>query len=186
MTTLVKCKACGYVTEEGGVKDACPACGVPAKMFAPYTDPVSDKRRTILALHIHPVMVHFPQAFAFTLFIIVVLAWVNPFSNSGALYTTMTVMSFFLPAVVLLSILTGLFDGKIRFHKTTTPFLKIKILLGLVFLIASIAMALLAYAGRISVSPNHEYYVLLSIITLGCSAVLGFIGGKLMEAKFPG
>jgi uncharacterized membrane protein len=156
------------------------------KMFAPYIDPVSDKRRKILSLHIHPVMVHFPQAFAFTLLIGAIFAWVAPLSISDALYSAITIISFFLPAVVLLSIFTGLFDGKIRFRKVTTPFLKIKILLGLVFLIASIAMALLAYAGRISVSPTYSYYMLLSIITFGCSAALGFVGGKLMEAKFPG
>ena len=68
MAELVKCKSCGYVMEAGKLHDSCPACGVPAKMFEPFTDPVSSKRRSILALHIHPVLVHFPQAFAFFLF----------------------------------------------------------------------------------------------------------------------
>ena len=49
MANLIRCKACGYVTCEGKIKDVCPACGVPAKMFEPYTDPVSEKRRRFLA-----------------------------------------------------------------------------------------------------------------------------------------
>ena len=43
MANLIRCKACGYVTREGKIKDVCPACGVPAKMFEPYTDPYRKK-----------------------------------------------------------------------------------------------------------------------------------------------
>jgi len=31
MASLIRCKACGYITKEGKVKDVCPACGVLAK-----------------------------------------------------------------------------------------------------------------------------------------------------------
>src|SRR5512133_2306047 len=127
MANLIKCKACGYVTKEGTVKDVCPACGVPAKMFEPYTDPVSEKRRRIIDLHSHPVIVHFPQAFALTLFILAVLLFIAPSQIKDALFYTMKVISFFLPFFIVLSFLTGLLDGKTRFRKISTPFLKKKI-----------------------------------------------------------
>ena len=43
------------------VGEICPACGVPAKMFEPYDDKVSEARRRMIDLHIHPVIVHSPR-----------------------------------------------------------------------------------------------------------------------------
>ena len=186
MANLIRCKACGYVTCEGKIKDVCPACGVPAKMFEPYTDPVSEKRRMILGLHIHPIMVHFPQAFAITLFLLAVLSYVTPPTIKEALFVSIQVISFFLPYFIILSLLTGIFDGKIRFRKLTTPFLKKKIIIGLLFLNISIALAFVAFSEGFPASPLREYFTLLTIIAVACGAGLGLIGGRLMDAKFPG
>jgi hypothetical protein len=186
MANLIRCKACGYISREGKIKDVCPACGVPAKMFEPYTDPVSEKRRMILGLHIHPVIVHFPQAFTLTLFILAVLFFIAPLPIKDGLCYTMKVLSFFLPLCVVLSFLTGLLDGKIRFRKVTTPLLKKKIIIGSIFFITSIALAALAFTEKFPATPTLEYYTLLTIIASGCTVSLGFIGGRLAEAKFPG
>jgi hypothetical protein len=186
MANLIRCKACGYVTKEGNVKDVCPACGVPAKMFEPYTDPVSEKRRMILGLRIHPIMVHYPQAFAVTLFLLAVLSYVTPPAIKEALFVSIQVISFFLPYCIILSLLTGLFDGKIRFRKLTTPFLKKKIIIGLLFLNISIALVFVAFSEGFPASPLREYFTLLTIIAVACSVGLGLIGDHLMEAKFPG
>jgi uncharacterized membrane protein len=186
MPNLIRCKACGYVTHEGKVKDICPACGVPAKMFEPYSDPVSEKRRLILGLHIHPIMVHFPQAFAITLFLLAGISYFAPRAIKEALFVSMQVISFLLPYFVVLAIITGLFDGKIRFHKVTTPLLKKKIILGVILLITSIVLAFVAFSGGLPASPMREYFTLLTIIAVACSTGLGLIGGHLMEAKFPG
>ena len=186
MTNLIRCKACGYITKEGKIKDVCPACGVPAKMFEPYTDPVSEKRRMILGLHIHPIMVHFPQAFSITLFLLMVLSYFTPVKIKWMLFDAILVVSFLLPYFVILSIITGLLDGKIRFRKVTTPLLKKKFILGVLLLIISIALAFVAFSGGFPASPLREYFTLLTIIAVACSAELGLIGGHLMEAKFPG
>jgi hypothetical protein len=186
MANLIRCKACGYVTKEGKIKDICPACGVPSKMFEPYTDPVSEKRRIILGLHIHPIMVHFPEAFAITLFLLAVLSYFAPAAIKGVLFNSIQVISFLLPFFVVLSIITGLFDGKIRFHKVTTPFLKRKIILGVLLLIISIGLAFVAFSGGFPASPTREYFTALTIIAVACGAGLGLIGGHLMDAKFPG
>ena len=155
-------------------------------MFEPYTDPVSEKRRMILGLHIHPIMVHFPQAFSLTLFILAVLFFIAPSLIKDALCYTMKVISFFLPFFVVLSFLTGLLDGKTRFKKVTTPFLKKKIIIGLIFFITSIALAALALTEQFPATPTLEYFTILTIIAAGCTVSLGFIGGRLAEAKFPG
>ncbi len=186
MTKLIRCKACGYITEEGKIKDVCPACGVPAKMFEPYTDPLSEKRRRILDLHIHPIIVHFPQAFAFTLFALAILFFVAPPPIQNAFYYTMQVISFFLPLVVVLSFLTGLFDGKTRFRKVTTPFLKKKIIIGLIFFITSIALVVVAFTQQLSAISVMALFTFLTIMAVGCTVSLGLIGGKLADAKFPG
>ena len=186
MANLIRCKACGYVTKEGTIKDICPACGVPAKMFEPYTDPVSEKRRLILGLHLHPIMVHFPQAFAITLFLLAVLSYFAPTAIKEALFNSIQVISFLLPYFAVLSIITGLFDGKIRFRKVTTPFLKKKIILGALLLIISIALAFIAFSGGLQASPMREYFTMLTIIAVALGAGLGLLGGHLMEAKFPG
>ena len=186
MANLIRCKACGYVTKEGKIKDICPACGVPAKMFAPYTDPVSEKRRMLLDLHIHPIMVHFPEAFTITLFLLAASSYFAPAAIKEALFSSIQVISLLLPFFVILSIITGLFDGKIRFRTVTTPLLKKKIIIGALFLIISIALAFVAFSEGISVSPVREYFILLTIIAVACGTGLGLLGGHLMDAKFPG
>jgi uncharacterized membrane protein len=186
MDNLIRCKACGYITKEGSIRDICPACGVPAKMFEPYTDPVSQKRRLILGLHIHPIMVHFPQAFSITLFILTALSYFSSVKIKWMLFDAIKVISFLLPFFVVLSIITGLFDGKIRFRKVTTPLLKKKIVLGMLLLITSIALAYITFSEQLTASPAYEILTLLTILAVACGTGLGLIGGQLTDAKFPG
>lgn len=186
MATLVRCKACGFVTDQGKIKDVCPACGVPAKMFEAYTHSVSLERRRILDLHTHPVLVHFPQAFALTLFFLSFVPFFVPTVLQETLSSTIKVLSFLLPFSVVGAIVTGLLDGKLRFRKVTTPLLKKKIILSLIFFTTSIVMAVLALSGRIFTPPTNIIYPVLAVIISLCGGWLGLIGGKLLDAKFPG
>ena len=186
MATFKRCKACGFVIDQEKIKDVCPACGVSARMFEPYTHPVSLKRRRILELHTHPVLVHFPQAFAFTLFFLSFLAFFAPAVLRETLASTIKVLSFLLPFSVVGAIATGVLDGKIRFRKVTTPLLKKKIVLSLIFLTTSIIMAALALSGELFSSPTHIIYTLLTMIVSLCGVLAGLIGGELVDAKFPG
>jgi hypothetical protein len=186
MVNLIKCKACGYVTKDGKIKDVCPACGVPAKMFEPYTSLISERRRKILMLHIHPIIVHFPQSFTFTLLVLAVLSFIAPPQINEVLNCTMRLLSFILPFVIILAILTGLVDGKTRFRKVTTPFLKKKMIFGLSFLFTSVVIAAVALEFPLLSTPVMALLTLLAIIALGFSIVLGSIDDELLEAKFPG
>ena len=186
MDNFVRCKACGYITSEKRVGTVCPACGVPAKMFEPYKHPVSIQRRRILDLHTHPVAVHFPQAFALTLLMLSVAVFFVPESIKSDLTSTARVLSWLLPFFVLVSIATGLVDGKLRFRKVTTPLLKKKLFLGLMLLFTSIALFALALSEQMFVSTLHAVFILLTVIAVACGALLGMIGGQIMDAKFPG
>lgn len=49
MKEFVICMACGYISEKSAVKDVCPACGAPAKVFGVYTSKLSDN---CISIHI--------------------------------------------------------------------------------------------------------------------------------------
>lgn len=186
MADFVRCKACGYITVKDAIGDVCPACGVPAKMFEPYTQPVSAQRRRILDLHSHPVMVHFPQAFALTLFLLSCFALFAPEAVNNKTDAAIQVLSVLLPFFVAGAIATGLLDGKLRFRKVTTPMLKKKILLSLIFFAISVVLAVDAVSGRHSIISSPVIYIALTFAISLCGALLGLIGGKLLNARFPG
>jgi hypothetical protein len=53
-------------------------------------------------------------------------------------------------------------------------------------LIISITIVFVAFSKGFPASPLREYFILLTIIAVACGAGLGLIGGRLMDAKFPG
>lgn len=186
MAIPMRCKACGFITDKDKIKDVCPACGVPAKMFEPYKYMVSVKRRRILDLHTHPVLVHFPQAFSVLLFLLAFAAFFVPAFLQEMLASTARVLSVLLPFFLVAAIAAGLLDGKIRFRKVTTPLLKKKIILSLIFFLTSVVMAALALKGQFFMAPEHLFFTVLAGVIMLCGAFLGLIGGTLLDAKFPG
>ena len=62
MKEHVRCKACGYILEKDALGEVCPACGVKKEMFEPWEDKVGAARRLWLDLHVHPIVVHLPNA----------------------------------------------------------------------------------------------------------------------------
>lgn len=186
MAGLIKCKSCGYVTEEGKIHDVCPACGVPAKMFEPFADPVSPQRRMILKMDIHPIMVHFTVAFTFSLLLLTAGAFFIKGRLLDDIFITAKVIAFFLPITAVLSFAAGLFDGKIRFRKVTTPLLKAKIAASIVFFLLSIAYFLLLLKFGFSGLPGLGIMTGVISAALGHVVFLALIGTSLLEAKFPG
>lgn len=184
MKKYIKCKVCGFIMEESELKDVCPVCGVPKTAFIEFKDVVSNKRRKILNLHIHPISVHLAEtiaALSIPLFIIQLL-------SSGILnnYVTITLktLSVLLPFSVVLAILTGIFDGKVRFKKLSPPYLKIKIYIGIVFLISSILTPFLIF-NSLTIVIKVTLFILF-LLNLGCSALLGKLGGRMIDSVMPG
>lgn len=186
MAELLRCKSCGYVVESDRVGDVCPACGVPRKMMEPWKDPMSARRRFLLGLDVHPIIDHFSISFATCAAAVALLVLLFP----GVLFQSTTdVMRVFvgvLPLAVIASYVSGLYDGKLRFRKTTTPALRTKKVLGLVFLVSTLAAAVFAFAFDTSRTWVRAAVFALEVLGLGCAFVLGRRGKDLLGAFFHG
>jgi rubredoxin len=186
MKQYIRCKACGYIMEAGKVGDLCPACGVPAKAFEPYKETISEQRKRILDLHIHPIVVHLAQAIAPMLLVLAAaLAIIGEGPLRTALLAATRVLAAFLPFAVVLAFAAGLIDGRLRFRKVTTPLLKRKILIGILFFAASLASAALALFTGIEgaiVAP----FILVQVLSLAAAVILGYSGFGLVFSRFPG
>ena len=182
----VRCKVCGYIMEEGKVHDLCPACGVLAKMFEPYEEKMSEKRKRILDSHIHPIIVHMPQALEFFLLAsFIVLLFLSP-SLKSSFSLTLKIISCSLFASIIGAYLVGLIDGKVRFKKITTPILKQKIVLGIVFFIISGAMTVSIFFFSLDSIINNIVLIAEGIGAFICSWILGTLGESMNGTRFPG
>jgi uncharacterized membrane protein len=186
MKKLVRCKACGYIGPEGSAWDVCPACGVARKMLEPYEHPVSEGRRTLLELHIHPIVVHFPVAFAVAGLAVALFAIVFPQVYRASASAVLKAVVLALPFAAAASIATGMLDGKTRFRRLRAPFLRYKIVLGGAYFLLSLVAVLVTFL----VGPGAPWVRIVDAVLLAgcvaCAAVLGRIGGKLLYALFPG
>ena len=185
MKNEVRCKACGYIMKEEKLGEVCPACGVPKTAFEPYKEKMSQRRRFILDLHLHPIAVHFPQAFASILPLLIIggILLTCPFGDM--LISTATVLIYLLPLTVIPSIAAGLIDGKTRFKSFFTISLKRKIVTGSILLILSIFLAVYTYLYHIT-ETTYPIILGISMLCIACEVILGQIGNKLMESKLPG
>lgn len=184
---LVICNVCGYIMEDGEHHDQCPACGVSKKAFSPYKDKVKPKRRKLLNLHMHNIIVHFPQAFAvFMLFLLVAVFLIeDPLKAEFA--ATAKILAIFLPLSVLAGLFTGLIDGKTRYKRLNTIIFKRKIAVGIVFFLCSVGIViLLTVSSLTSGSGNHIFALILAAICSAASVFLGHNGGRLSGTEVPG
>ncbi len=186
MAELVRCRSCGFITGRSRVKDVCPACGVPARNMLPYTDPVSPKRRGVLTLDIHPVVVHFSVAFSFSTLVLAIGGLFVRGALDTYLFGTLTTLSFFMPLAVFLAIISGLLDGKVRFRRVATPILTRKIILGASFFVLSAAMLFVALQPGFPQGVLLKIYLPLAIGAFVCAFFLGLLGKGLMGAELPG
>jgi len=186
MKTWLRCKACGFIAQEKELQDVCPACGVPRKMFEPYQHPVSEERRRILDLHLHPVIVHAPQALAFLLLFLTALFLAARGSLQADLLATVRILSVCFPITIAAALASGVIDARVRFRRVGTPLLKKKIAIGSLFGVGSLAIPPAVYSLPLGIPVVLAALLLLEGALLGCSAMLGLIGTRLLDAKFPG
>jgi len=172
------CKVCGYIMVAGFTGEICPACGVTKKAFLPYVDNVSIKRRRILDFHIHNVLVHFPQAFAVFMLFLSGMVYFLTGTIKAEFTATVKILAIFLPLSVLVSIVSGLIDGKSRFKRLDTPVLKKKILVGALFFIFSGVLLVLLNFLKLQSLAWEIPFALTGLCTL-CSLFLGYNGGRL-------
>ncbi|OHD63342.1 MAG: hypothetical protein A2176_00070 [Spirochaetes bacterium RBG_13_51_14] len=181
----LRCKACGYIINENKLGDICPACGMPRSAFEPYKETLSKKRKMILGLNLHPIALHFPQAFAAVIPPFILLGVAAGPSIGSQLMATVQVLSVILPLTVLAAVGAGLIDGKTRFKKLSTPILVKKIIMGTILLALSGATAGVALAYGTEY-PGRLYLLILSIGCIACEITLAQMGKTLINAKMPG
>ena len=187
MARLVRCKSCGYLMPESKLKDKCPACGVPAKMFEPYEDLVGEARRGLLDAHLHPIAVHFSTAFAASLVVLAAGTLIFSGQVGEVLACTARLMSLFLPLLVLATFLLGLLDGRTRFRSIgRSQLLKRKVLYGLLFFAFSAGLALTVWLAAPASTAGPALAVALAVLAFACSVVLGAYGVRLINSAFPG
>jgi rubredoxin len=186
MKNLVRCKTCGYIIEEDKLGDVCPACGVPRKMFEPYKSRISEKRARILNLDLHPLIVHAPQSFVFFSLLFTLFFLIIPGVWSGEIYTGLKVLGALLPFVVIGAFLAGLLDGKTRFKKLSTPILKKKIVLGLIFFACSLVMFFIILFTGFDSFALRLIFTGSNLIGFGASVWLGLLGTSILRSEFPG
>ncbi len=184
MKKQIQCKACKYIMTEDSNYEVCPACGVPRSAFESYEDKVSYKRRKIINLHLHPIMVHFPQAISTLIPPAILFTYIMPYFGKE-LFSTAIVLSLVLPASVIPAILAGLIDGKTRFKKLGTPHMRHKIYLAIILFCLSLILPI----SILLINDSVLLKIILlatSILCVFCQMLLGKIGSTLMEAVLPG
>jgi rubredoxin len=186
MAVMMRCRSCGYVVAEGKLKDACPACGVPRKMFEPWTDPVSARRRALLEMTLHPLVIHFTIAFTASAFALSLYSLAFPRFLAGLATNMLVVMTAVLPITVLAGMAAGIFDGKIRFRRATTPLLVRKMVMGASVFLETLAAATSLFAFGLDPMWVRVVIAVLLGVALGGVGVLAKIGGGLRGAKLPG
>jgi uncharacterized membrane protein len=172
--------------DKSKLKDNCPACGVSAKMFEPYVEKISPKRKRILSLDLHPIAVHFPQAFIISIFVLSLVTLAAHGTFQATVGSAVGVLGSALPFVVIGALLTGLIDGKVRFRRVTTPILKQKIIFAALFFLFSCGIFTVVLSRPMASSGPMIFVTLLSLPALVCASFLGSLGSSILNSKFPG
>jgi uncharacterized membrane protein len=187
MRKLVRCKACGYIMPEDELRDRCPACGALKTVFEPYTDPMGHKRRRILNLDLHSVAVHFPISFAVAIFVFSVAVTFIPGQARLLLASTMSIMVLFLPLLVLIAMLVGLMDGRVRFRRfKNSQILKNKLAVAIIFFILAVALPVIVWLLGFAEPSIRLAVVILAAACVVCSFILGLLGKRIRNSAFPG
>jgi rubredoxin len=185
MKDFVKCKACNYIMEKEKLKDVCPACGVPEKLFEDYKYNISFKRYFIMMeLDLHPILLHFPQAISVFIPFFIILSVILDASMGIKLLYSAEIMAYLFPFTVAAAYITGLFDAKNRFKKLTNPALKTKIIYGAVLFMVSLVIPVLVLS--MGIKESAMYIAALSVVCIALQVILARIGIKLMFAFLPG
>ncbi len=182
-TNYVICRLCGFIMKVPKVPGtACPACGAPWSSFVPYVVNVEEKRLKLLEMDLHPISTHFGVGGTFLLAIVFFISIPFP-SIFGVKLGYGGVLDFFVmlqPVFIGLTALAGLLDGKLRYKKYSTAFLRRKIILASIIAISTALVVIFHFNSAMGTS---QIMVLLEgimiLVSLALAGMLGSIGGKL-------
>jgi hypothetical protein len=171
----------------GKLGDKCPACGALRVAFEPTTDKVSERRRKILKLTLHPIAVHFPQTFVVAVLVLLFTPPVFGGKAEDLFLCTLKFSALFLPVLTAAAFGIGLIDGKTRFKKIgRSPILKRKIVLGILFFVFSVGLALDVWIGGVSTSGLNAGAIFLAVAAFIPAFWLGLLGSSIYNSEMPG
>lgn len=180
MTQKWKCTVCGYLHEGAEPPESCPVCGADRAKFIPLEqEKVNLLHDMIRTFVLHPVAAHFPNGLIPTaaLFLLLTLLTGNVFTEHVVIYLLSVVL-----AVIPVSMASGIYDWRTRFHGEWALIFYKKIGLAtilLLFVLAAVGLrharpALLAEGGA-----GKWVYVGLVLAMLPVVTLLGHYGAKL-------
>ncbi len=185
MKNYFVCKACGFIAMDNEVKDFCPACGVPAKLFEPYESRLSEKRDKLLSKHLHPIILHLPMSFVIMALVFDISSLIFNGQFNNILQMGAEINTVLLPFGVIVAALFGMLDGKTRFKRLTTKHLQLKMILAAVLFLISCVAALIIIKLEMT-TPIMLLLIFLDLAALATAGILGKTGSKLMNAALPG
>jgi uncharacterized RDD family membrane protein YckC len=183
MAQLLRCKVCGYIIKESKLGEKCPACGVPKTAFEPFKEKVSEKRKRILDLEIHPILTHFAVGFSAFSFILTLLTMIFPTFYRIQILYSIAILNVSLPIFVDLTFMAGIFDGKIRFKRYITAQHIKKMIIGTIFLALAISLGVISFFLQIDTILIP--LLIISFFCVVCALFLGLIGRTLKCIAFP-
>ncbi|MFX0117348.1 MAG: hypothetical protein ACFFB3_22565 [Candidatus Hodarchaeota archaeon] len=182
------CRLCGFVRKAGEKGGICQLCGAPATAFISYKHKASEIRRRYLELDVHPVAVHFSISYTISMAILFILSFITP-ELFGIHIRDDGLLDFFVilfPIFALGGGATGIIDGKARYRKLRTPYLKLKIVMGIAFLLVSIAVFIAHFTsngGDDALLTGVEGLLIAAAVLL--ASALGWYGTKLVGFIVP-
>jgi uncharacterized membrane protein/rubredoxin len=187
MKKMVRCKACGYIIEEGKLADRCPACGAPKTAFMPYIDPMSAARRRFLKMDLHPIAVHFPISLTVAVLVFIIALALISGEGHTLLIDTSRILVLIIPVMTIIAGVLGFIDGKVRFRKIkNSTILQRKILYATILFIDSAVLAVIIWKFGFDTIISTSVAAFLAAIALGLVIVLSLLGTSILEAAFPG
>lgn len=179
MTKRWRCLVCNYIHEGDEPPEACPLCGADRSQFVLVEEPAATQPLhhglKSAALHLHPVLAHFPNGLMPTAWLFLILYYLTGRSSfeEGALWLVMVVVAAAPPALA-----SGIFNWHRRYGGRRAAIFTQKIVLTVVLmLIGVVAISL----RLLTPAPWHTpaYYLCLAAM-LACVTMLGYLGGKLV------
>ncbi len=176
------CRLCGYIHKGMENPKICPACGAPATSFVPYKMGAEKNRVKFLNFDIHPILTHFTVSLSVLLVVTLIINYINPIMGGinfgyGGVLDFITII---LPFAAVLTGIAGVIDGKLRYTKLKTPYLRQKIILAIMLGFVTIIVLvfhLTSQDGHFMVLFVFES--IFAFISVGLALFLGMIGAKL-------
>ena len=147
---------------------------------------MSARRRKLLKLDIHPVAVHFPISLTVAVLVFLIFTAFLSGRAHAMLNDTVKILVLLIPALVIMSGVVGIIDGRIRFRKIrNSAILKRKIVGACALFIVLTAQTIIIWTSGFT-STSIAISVVLAAIGIGVIVYLSLLGTSLMEAAFPG